>query len=69
MFEASPAVRLPDRDDAEPVPTDGLEVEETRDADTVRMFILEWRRRLRDVSLEASPADGQPERPDGMIDT
>jgi hypothetical protein len=69
MFEAAPALRLPESNDAEPVPTDGLEVEETRDADTVRLFILEWRRRLRDVSLEASPADEQAQRPDGMIDT
>jgi hypothetical protein len=69
MFEASPALRFPDRDDAEPVPTDGLEVQETRDADTVRLFILEWRRRLRHVSLEASSPAGQAGRPDGMIDT
>lgn len=34
-----------DSDDAEPLPTDGMEVEEFRDADTVRLFMLEWRRR------------------------
>lgn len=39
-------MRLLDSDDAEPLPTDGMEVEEFRDADTVRLFMLEWRRRM-----------------------
>jgi hypothetical protein len=38
------------RDDAneegETLPTDGLEVEETRDEDTVRRFMADWRKRL-----------------------
>lgn len=38
-------MRLLDADDAEPLPIDGMEVEEFRDADTVRLFMLEWRRR------------------------
>jgi hypothetical protein len=47
---ATPPMRLLDSDDADPLPTDGMEVEEFRDADTVRLFMLEWRRRvLRDV--------------------
>ena len=33
-------------EDLEPLPTDGLEVVEARDADTVRLFLREWRRRV-----------------------
>jgi hypothetical protein len=35
-----------DEQDLEPLPTDGLQVEETRDADTVRRFLQEWRCRV-----------------------
>jgi hypothetical protein len=51
-------------DDAEPLPIDGIEVEEIRDADTVRLLVQEWRRRLRE-----QPAPGErPLRPAGMMD-
>lgn len=64
----APAMRLQDSDDAEPLPTDGMEVQEYRDADTVRLFMLEWRRRLRRVAREA-PSPGAQARPrGGMID-
>lgn len=69
MVQAIPATQLQDGDDAEALPTDGMDVEETRDADTVRLFVLEWRRRLRHVSLETSSSGGQARQPDGMIDT
>ena len=49
-------MRLLDSDDAEPLPIDGMEVEEFRDADTVRLFMLEWRRRLRCAPPEATRA-------------
>jgi len=39
-------MRLQDCDDTEPLSTDGMEVDEFRDTDTVRLFMLEWRRRL-----------------------
>jgi len=53
-------MRLLDCDDAEPLPTDGMEVEEVRDADTVRLFMLEWRRRLREqpAPWRRSPGPG-----------
>jgi hypothetical protein len=35
-----------DGDQTEPLPTDGLHVEETRDPETVRLFVREWRRRI-----------------------
>ena len=41
----TPPMRLVESDDAEPLPVDGMDVEEFRDADTVRLFMLEWRRR------------------------
>jgi hypothetical protein len=40
----TPPMRLLDCDEAEPLPIDGMEVEEFRDADTVRLFMLELRR-------------------------
>jgi len=56
----APPMRLLDCDDAEPLPTDGMEVEEVRDADTVRLFMLEWRRRLREqpAPWRRSPGPG-----------
>lgn len=33
-------------EDGEPLPTDGLVVEEVQDEDTVRMFIRSWRLRV-----------------------
>lgn len=33
-------------EDEVPLPTDGLEVEEARDDDTIRHFMAEWRRRV-----------------------
>ncbi len=47
----------------EPLSTDGLEVVEARDADTARLFLREWRRRviLDRAARPARPA--QDERP------
>ena len=54
-------------DDAEPLPTDGMEVEEFHDADTARLFMLEWRRRMR-RALPDQPAGMRHEpRPGGMM--
>ena len=60
-------MRLLDSDDAEPLPTDGMEVEEFRDADTVRLFILEWRRRVRRESPDQLTAVRRMPRPGGMM--
>lgn len=63
----TPPMRLLDSDDAEPLPTDGMEVEEFRDADTVRLFMLEWRRRTyRDWPDQPSAMRRMP-RPGGMM--
>lgn len=48
LRSSTPTMQLQDCADAVPLPTDGMEVEEVRDADTVRLFMLEWRRRLRE---------------------
>lgn len=56
-----------DGDRLEPLPTDGLEVEEFRDADTQRLFMLEWRRRrVRVAAGRGRFHDGTP-RPRAMI--
>jgi hypothetical protein len=60
----TPPMCLLDSDEAEPLPVDGMDVEEFRDADTVRLFMLEWRRRasreLRDLpaALRRVPQSG-----------
>lgn len=51
----------------EPLSTDGLEVVEARDADTIRLFMREWRRR---VVLERAgrPVRSAPDaQPRGMM--
>ena len=60
-------MRLLDSDDAEPLPTDGMEVEEFRDADTVRLFMLEWRRRVRRELPDQPTAMRRMPRPGGML--
>ena len=60
-------MRLLDSDDAEPLPTDGMEVEEFRDADTVRLFMLEWRRRMRREMPDQATAMQRVPRPGGMM--
>ena len=60
-------MRLQDSDDAEPLPTDGMEVEEFRDADTVRLFMLEWRRRICRELPDQSTAVRRMPRPGGMM--
>ncbi len=56
-----------DCDDAEPLPTDGMQVEEFRDADTVRLFMLEWRRRMCREWLEQAVATRHSQRSDGIM--
>ena len=60
-------MRLLDCDEAEPLPTDGMEVEEFRDADTVRLFMLEWRRRMRHELPDQATAMRRTPRPGGMM--
>ena len=51
----------------EPLSTDGLEVVEARDADTVRLFLCEWRRRVI-LDRAARPARSAPDhRPRVMM--
>jgi hypothetical protein len=56
-----------DSDDAEPLPTDGMQVEEFRDADTVRLFMLEWRRRTCRDWLDRAVAVQPAQRRDGIM--
>ena len=51
-----------DGDQTEPLPTDGLQVEETRDPDTVRLFVKEWRRRVNAEFIEYPVARVQTPR-------
>ena len=60
-------MRLLDSDDAEPLPTDGMEVEEFRDADTVRLFMLEWRRRMHRELPDQPTVMRRMARPGGMM--
>ena len=62
-----PPMRLLDCDDAEPLPTDGMEVEEFQDADTVRLFMLEWRRRVRREMPDQPAPERRALRPGGMM--
>ena len=51
----------------EPLSTDGLDVVEARDADTIRLFLREWRRRVI-LDRAARPArSASAERPRGMM--
>ncbi len=58
----------PDGDQTESLPTDGLQVEETRDPDTVRLFVKEWRRRINAEFIEYPVPREQAPRWGGMID-
>ena len=50
----------PDGDEREALPTDGMEVQEVRDTDSLRLFIAEWHRNhLRRVA-ETAPAGDAP---------
>ena len=63
----TPPMRLLDADDAEPLPIDGMDVEEFRDADTVRLFMLEWRRRVRRELPDQLTAVRRMPRSGGMM--
>jgi len=60
-------MRLLDCEDAEPLPTDGMDVEEFRDADTVQLFMLEWRRRVRHELRDQLATMRRRPRPGGMM--
>ena len=60
-------MRLLDSDDAEPLPTDGMEVEEFRDVDTVRLFMLEWSRRMCREMPDQPTAMRRKPRPGGIV--
>jgi hypothetical protein len=64
--ELSPMLLL-DCDDGEPLPTEGMDVEEFRDEDTVRLFMLEWRRRMRRELPDQPTALRHMPRPGGMM--
>jgi hypothetical protein len=49
------------------LPIDGMDVEEFRDADTVRLFMLEWRRRMRRELPDQPTALRHRPRPGGMM--
>ena len=66
-YRGAPPVRLQDCDDVEPLPTDGMEVEEFRDADTVRLFVLEWRRRVQREMSDQPSSVRRSLRPSGMM--
>jgi hypothetical protein len=53
-------------EDFEPLSTDGLEVVEARDADTVRLFLREWRRRVI-LDRAAWPARTAPDARPGLM--
>ena len=63
----TPPMRPLDCDEAEPLPTDGMEVEEFRDADTVPLFMLEWRRRMRRELPDQPSRRQRVGRPGGMM--
>jgi hypothetical protein len=56
-----------DGDQTEPLPTDGLQVEEISDPDTVRLFVREWRRRIDRDFIEYPVARTQAPRWSGII--
>ncbi|HQR52897.1 MAG TPA: hypothetical protein PLZ79_06480 [Burkholderiales bacterium] len=56
-----------DGDQTEPLPTDGLQVEEARDPDTVRLFVREWRRRIDRDLIEYPVARAPTPRWSGII--
>jgi hypothetical protein len=63
----APTMRLQDCDDVEPLSTDGMEVEEFRDADTVGLFMLEWRRRMQREMSDQPTSTRRSLRPGGMM--
>jgi len=49
----------PEGDEREALPTDGMDVQEVRDTDSLRLFIAEWHRNyLRRAVEPASAGDG-----------
>jgi len=50
--------------DGEPLPVEGLEVEEARDEDTAQLFMREWRTRIvREPAPRDTAADGTEQKP------
>lgn len=64
-----PPMLLLDCDDCEPLSTEGMDVEEFRDEDNVRLFILEWRRRMRRELPDQPTVMRRMARPGGMMGT
>ncbi|MBP9592608.1 MAG: hypothetical protein KBE42_11080 [Steroidobacteraceae bacterium] len=54
-------------DEPRPLPTDGLEVQEVRAEDTVRLFRCAWRERLIREAQQARGAPGEEVRADSPI--
>jgi hypothetical protein len=54
-------------EDFEPLSTDGLEVVEARDADTMRLFLREWRRRFVLERAARSTRSARKDRPCEMM--
>lgn len=55
------------REEAVALPVDGLDVVEVRDPDTLRLFMLEWRRRLSREACDPPVARGRETVPGGII--
>lgn len=67
---SGPAMRANEleRDEPPAVPTDGLDVEEIHDADTVRLFVREWQWRARLHFGDRSMSQRRTSAGSGMID-
>jgi hypothetical protein len=46
----------PEGDEREALPTDGMDVQEVRDTDSLRRFIAEWHRNVQPPVAEPAPA-------------
>ena len=65
----SPRMRLaaPDGDDREALPTEGMDVQEVRDTEGLRLFILEWHEHSRRQVPAAPPGGARPSGCGGMM--
>jgi len=57
----------PQGDDREALPTEGMDVQEVRDTDSLRLFILEWHEHSHRQAPAAPAGRGRPPRHGGMI--
>jgi hypothetical protein len=50
----------PEGDEREALPTDGMDVQEVRDTDSLRLFIAEWHRNFLRPAAEPAPEGDAP---------